>query len=54
MILRKLSDLKNVGAYEPKKKLVLAAAQDDSALIATLRAWKDEIIDPYLSATKKR
>lgn len=53
MILRKLSDLKNVGAYEPKKKLVLAAAQDDSALIATLRAWKDEIIEPVLIGDKK-
>jgi phosphate butyryltransferase len=53
MILKKLADLKIIVANEPKKKLVLAAAEDNSALIAVLRAWKDEIIEPILIGNKE-
>ena len=41
-----MSDLKGIVAGKPRKKLVLAAAQDQHSLGAVLRAWKDEIIDP--------
>jgi phosphate butyryltransferase len=41
-----MSDLKGIVAGKPRKKLVLAAAQDQHSLGAVLRAWKDEIIEP--------
>lgn len=53
MVLKKLADLRGIVANEPKKQLVLAAAQDNSALIAVLRAWKDEIIEPVLIGDKQ-
>jgi phosphate butyryltransferase len=46
--LKKLSDLRKIVAGTPSKKLVLAAAQDNSSLGAVLRAWKDGIIEPLL------
>jgi phosphate butyryltransferase len=53
MVLKKLSDLKNIVAGGPKKKLVLAAAQDQQSLSAVLRAWKDNIIEPILIGDKE-
>jgi phosphate butyryltransferase len=53
MVLRKLEDLKGIVANEPKKKLVLAAAQDQHSLSAVLRAWKDGIIEPILIGDKE-
>jgi phosphate butyryltransferase len=52
MVLRKLEDLKGIVANEPIKKLVLAAAQDQHALSAVLRAWKDGIVEPILIGDK--
>jgi phosphate butyryltransferase len=46
MVLKSMSDLKGILAGKPRKKLVLAAAQDQHSLVAVLRAWKDEIIEP--------
>jgi phosphate butyryltransferase len=46
MVLKSMSDLKGIVAGKPRKKLVLAAAQDQQSLVAVLRAWKDEIIEP--------
>jgi len=46
MVLKSMSDLKGIVAGKPRKKLVLAAAQDQHSLGAVLRAWKDEIIEP--------
>ena len=46
MVLRSMADLKGIVAGKPRKKLVLAAAQDQQSLVAVLRAWKDEIIEP--------
>jgi len=46
MVLKSMSDLKGIVAGKPRKKLVLAAAQDQHSLVAVLRAWKDEIIEP--------
>lgn len=48
MVLKSLSDLKNLVAGGPRKKLVLATAQDQHSLGAVIRAWKDNIIEPIL------
>lgn len=48
MVLKSLSDLKNIVSGKPRKKLVLAAAQDQHSLGAVLRAWQDDIIEPVL------
>ena len=48
MILKYLSDLKGIVAGNPKKKLIVAAAQDQHSLGAVIRAWQDNIIEPIL------
>ncbi len=48
MALKYLSDLKQIVAGKPKRKLVLAAAQDQHSLGAVMRAWQDDIIEPVL------
>ncbi len=48
-----MSDLKSIVAGKPRKKLVLAAAQDQHSLSAVLRAWKDEIIEPIFIGDKE-
>lgn len=53
MVLKKLSDLRAIVDGEPRKKLVLAAAQDQHSLGAVLRAWKDDVIEPILIGDKE-
>jgi len=53
MVLKSLSDLKSIVAGKPRKKLVLAAAQDQHSLGAVLRAWQDNIIEPILIGDKE-
>lgn len=53
MVLKSLSDLKHIVAGGPRKKLVLAAAQDQHSLGAVIRAWKDDIIEPILIGDKE-
>jgi phosphate butyryltransferase len=53
MVLKSLSDLRNVVSGGPIKKLVLAAAQDQHSLGAVIRAWKDNIIEPILIGDKE-
>jgi phosphate butyryltransferase len=53
MVLKRLSDLKNIVTGRPKKKLVLATAQDQQSLGAVVRAWKDDIIEPILIGDKE-
>jgi phosphate butyryltransferase len=53
MVLKTLSDLKNIVAGQPRKKLVLAAAQDQHSLGAVVRAWQDNIIEPILIGDKE-
>jgi len=48
-----MSDLKGIVAGKPRKKLVLAAAQDTQSLSAVLRAWHDDIIEPILIGDKE-
>jgi phosphate butyryltransferase len=53
MVLKSLEDLKIIVAGGPKKKLVLATAQDEHSLSAVVRAWKDNIIEPILIGDKE-
>jgi phosphate butyryltransferase len=53
MVLKYLSDLKRIVAGGPRKKLVLAAAQDQHSLSAIVRAWKENIIEPILIGDKE-
>jgi phosphate butyryltransferase len=46
MVLRKMNDLKGLVDGGPRKKLVLAAANDQHSLGAVIKAWKNNIIDP--------
>ena len=53
MVLKNLNDLKRLVEGRPRKKLVLAAAQDQHSLGAVIRAWKDNIIEPILVGDKE-
>jgi phosphate butyryltransferase len=53
MVLKKLNDLKLLVEGGPRKKLVLAAAQDQHSLGAVVRAWKENIIEPILIGDKE-
>jgi phosphate butyryltransferase len=53
MVLKSLSDLRNVVAGGTVRKLVLAAAQDQHSLGAVIRAWKDNVIEPILIGDEK-
>ena len=48
MILKNLDALKGIVAGNPKKKLIVAAAQDQHSLGAVIRAWQDNIVEPIL------
>lgn len=52
-MLKNLSDLKVLVEGRPKRKLVLAAAEDHHSLGAVIRAWKDNIIEPILIGDKE-
>ncbi len=54
MALKFMSDLKNIVAGKPIKKLVLATAQDQQSLSAVLRAWSDNIVEPVLIGDKEK
>jgi phosphate butyryltransferase len=53
MVLKTLSDLKKIVAGGPKKRLILAAAQDQLSMGAVIRAWKDNIVEPILIGDKE-
>jgi phosphate butyryltransferase len=52
MVLKNMNDLKRLVEGGPRKKLILAAAQDQHSLGAVIRAWKDNIIEPILVGDK--
>ena len=52
-MLKSLNDLKLLVDGRPRRKLVLAAAEDQHSLGAVLRAWKDNIIEPILIGDKE-
>jgi phosphate butyryltransferase len=53
MVLKKLNDLRRLIEGGPRKKLVLAAAQDHHSLGAVVRAWAENIIEPILIGDKE-
>jgi phosphate butyryltransferase len=53
MVLKNLNDLRRLLEGGPRKKLVLAAAQDQHSLGAIIKAWKDNIIEPILVGDKE-
>jgi phosphate butyryltransferase len=52
MVLKNLNELNRLVQGGPRKKLALAAAQDQHALGAVLKAWKENIIEPILVGDK--
>jgi len=52
MILKTLDDLNKLVEGGPRKKLVLAAAQDQHSLGAVVKAWKNNIIEPIFIGDK--
>ncbi len=53
MVLKNLNDLRSLVEGGPRKKLVLAAAQDQHSLGAVVKAWKENIIEPILIGDKE-
>ena len=53
MVLKTLNDLNRLVEGGPRKKLVLAAAQDQHSLGAVVKAWKEDIIEPILIGDKE-
>ena len=53
MVLKNMNDLKRLVEGGPRKKLILAAAQDQHSLAAVIRAWKDNIIEPIFVGDKE-
>ncbi len=53
MVLKTLNDLKSIVAGGPKKKLIVAAAQDQHSLGAVIKAWKEDVIEPILVGDKE-
>jgi phosphate butyryltransferase len=53
MVLKNLNELKRLVEGGPRKRLVLAAAQDQHSLGAIIKAWKENIIEPILVGDKE-
>jgi phosphate butyryltransferase len=53
MVLKSLSDLKKIVAGGPRRKLIVAVAQDQHSLSAVIRAWKDDVVEPILIGDKE-
>lgn len=53
MVLKSLSDLRKIVAGGPRRKLIVAVAQDQHSLSAVIRAWKDDIVEPILIGDKE-
>lgn len=53
MVLKNLGDLNRLVLGGPRKKLVLAAAQDQHSLGAVIRASNENIVDPILIGDKE-
>lgn len=54
MVLKNLNDLRHIVEGGPRKKLILAAAQDQHSLGAVVKAWKENIIEPILIGDKEQ
>jgi len=53
MVLKNMNELKRLVEGGPRKRLVLAAAQDQHSLGAIIKAWKENIIEPILVGDKE-
>lgn len=53
MVLKNMNDLKHLVDGGSRKKLVLAAAQDQHSLGAVIKAWHSNIIEPILVGDKE-
>jgi len=53
MVLKSLADLKTIVSGGPRKKLVVAAAQDHNSMGAVVKAWQENIIEPILVGDKE-
>jgi len=53
MVLQKMNDLRRLVEGGPRRRLVLAAAQDQHSLGAIIKAWKENIIEPILVGDKE-
>jgi phosphate butyryltransferase len=53
MVLKNLNELRKLVNGGPRKKLVLAPAQDNHSLGAVLKAWNENIIEPILIGDKE-
>jgi phosphate butyryltransferase len=53
MVLRNLAELRRLIDEGPRKKLVLAAAQDNQSLGAVLKAWNENLVEPILVGDKE-
>lgn len=53
MVLKHLSELKELLVDKPTRRLVLAAAQDHNSLTSTLQAAQDGFIEPILVGDKE-
>ena len=53
MVLKHLSELRNLLVDKPTRRLVLAAAQDLNSLTSALQAAKDHFIEPILVGDKE-
>jgi phosphate butyryltransferase len=53
MVLKNLNDLRRIVEGGQRKKLVLAAAQDQHSLGAVVKAWQENIIEPILIGDKE-
>jgi phosphate butyryltransferase len=53
MVLKRLSELKELLVDKPTRRLVLAAAQDHNSLSSALQAAKDGFIEPILVGDKE-
>ena len=52
MVLKNMNDLRRLVEGGPRRRLVLAAAQDQHSLGAIIKAWKENIIEPILVGDK--
>jgi phosphate butyryltransferase len=53
MVLKNMNDLRRLVEGGPRRRLVLAAAQDQHSLGAIIKAWKENIIEPILVGDKE-
>jgi phosphate butyryltransferase len=53
MVLKNLNDLRRLVEGGARKKLVLAAAQDQHSLGAVIKAWKENIVEPILVGNRE-